>query len=95
MTLAINRYRKASFHGLDHTGRDSQKRVASKTIDFLLYGPFMRAEAHSSSMSNSAKAANRIKQEAGFPSSFPDEIFILAVFNFEELYNSKSKHNSN
>jgi len=43
-------------------------------------------------MSHSAKAANRIKQEAGFPSCFPDE---AAVFNSEELYNSKSKHDSN
>jgi len=42
-------------------------------------------------MSHSAKAANRIKQEAGFPSCFPDETLILAVFNNEELYNSKSK----
>ncbi|TNN70185.1 hypothetical protein EYF80_019556 [Liparis tanakae] len=35
-----------------------------------------------SSMSHSAKAANRIKQEAGFPSCFPDE---TAVFNYEEI----------
>jgi len=40
-------------------------------------------------------AANRIKQEAGFPSCFPDENLILVVFNYEALYNSKSKHNSN
>ncbi|TNN53648.1 hypothetical protein EYF80_036156 [Liparis tanakae] len=31
--------------------------------------------------SRSPKAANRIKQEAGFPSCFPDETLILAVFN--------------
>jgi len=41
------------------------------------------------------KAANRIKQEAGFPSCFPDETLILAVFIYEELYHSKSKHYSN
>jgi len=46
-------------------------------------------------MSNSANAANRIKQEAGFPSCFPEENLILAVFNDEELYNPKSKHDSN
>jgi len=40
------------------------------------------------------KAANGIKQEAGFPSCFPDENLILAVFNYEELYNSKWKHDS-
>jgi len=48
-----------------------------------------------SSMSHSANAANRIKQEAGFRSCFPDENLILAVFNSEELYNSKSKRYSN
>jgi len=41
------------------------------------------------------KAANLIKQEAGFPACFPDENLMLAVFNYEELYNSKSKHYSN
>jgi len=46
-------------------------------------------------MSHSAKAANRIKQEAGFRSCLPAETLILAVFNYEELYNSKSKHDSN
>jgi len=42
-------------------------------------------------MSHSAKAANRIKQEAGFPFCFPDE---TAVLNYEEPYNSESKHDS-
>jgi len=46
-------------------------------------------------MSHSAMAANRIKQEAGFPSRFPDDNLIFAVFNAEDLYNSKSRHDSN
>jgi len=37
------------------------------------------------------EAANRIKQEAGFPLCFPEE---PEVFNYEELYNSKAKHDS-
>ncbi|TNN41427.1 hypothetical protein EYF80_048412 [Liparis tanakae] len=49
---------------------------------------------HRSSMSHSANAANRIKQEAGFPSRFPDDNLILAGFNDKELYNPKSKHDS-
>jgi len=54
-------------------------------------------------LSRRPKAANRIKQEAqgsqsdqarGFPSCFPDENLILAVFNYEDLYNSKWKQDS-
>jgi len=62
---------------------------AVKSLNILNFKRVARrrggAEAHRSSMSHSANAANRIKQEAGLPSCFPDENLILAVFNYEEL----------
>jgi len=60
--------------------------VGTHNMFFLIYKARL---SHSMSMSHSAKAANQIKQEAGFHSCFPDE---TVEFNYEELYNSKSKH---